>query len=96
MRRARGYQCFRRHLKRDAIREQDCKIALAFPTYGYHKVWAELLRRGIRTSRSTVYRVLKAEGLLLPMKRRPKARSQSSEPPRPHRVGLVLSADSTL
>jgi len=82
--------------KREAIREQACKIALTFPAYGYRKVWAELLRRGIRTSRSTVYRVLKAEELLLPMKRRPKARSQGSEPSKPEQVGLVLSADSTL
>ena len=31
--------------KREAIREQAREIALAFPAYGYRKVWAELLRR---------------------------------------------------
>lgn len=51
------------------------------------------MRRGIPASPSTVYRVFKEEGLLLPMKRRPKAESQGPEPPRPGQVGLVLSAD---
>ena len=82
--------------KREVLREQAREIALAFPAYGYRKVWAELLRRGMVATKSTVYRVLREEGLLLPMKRRPKAKSQGPEPPRPERVGLVLSADSTL
>ena len=85
--------------KREVLREQVREIALAFPTYGYRKVWAELLRRGIPASPSTVYRVLKEEGLLLPMKRRRRKdqdKRSGSEPPKPERVGLVLSADGTL
>jgi len=82
--------------KREVLREPAREIALAFPAYGYRKVWAELLRRGIPASPSTVYRVLREEGLLLPVKRRPKAKSQGPEPPRLERVGLVLSADGTL
>ena len=96
VRRARGSRRFRHHSEQEAILGPAREIALAFPTYGYRKVWAELLPRGIQTSQSTVYRVLKAEGLLLPMKRRPKAKSQGPEPPKPERVGLVLSTDSTL
>ncbi len=56
--------------KRKAIRKQAREIALAFPAYGYRKIWTELLRRGIPASPSTVYRALKEEGFLLPMKRR--------------------------
>ena len=96
VRRARGSRCFRRCPERDAIQEHAREIALAFPTYGYRKVWAELLRRGIQTSQSTVYRVLKAEGLLLPTKRKRKVKNQGPELPKPERVGLVLSADGTL
>ena len=68
-RRARGSRCFRCP-KRKAIRKQAREIALAFPAYGYRKIWTELLRRGIPASPSTVYRALKEEGFLLPMKRR--------------------------
>lgn len=81
--------------KQEAIRGPARKIALTFPAYGYRKVWAELLRRGIQAKKSTVYRVLKAERLLLPMKRRPKAKRPGPESPKPERVGLALSADST-
>jgi len=81
--------------KQEAIWKQAREIALAFLTYGYRKVWAELTRRGMVATESMVYRVLK-EGLLLLMKRRPKAKSQGPEPPKPKGVGLVLSADSTL
>jgi len=45
---------------------------------------------------STIYRVLKEEGLLLPTRRKRKAEDQGPEAPNPERVGLVLSADSTL
>ena len=85
--------------KRKAIRGPAREIALAFPAYGYRKVWAELLRRGIPASPSTVYRVLKEEGLLLPVKRRRRKdqdKRSGSEPPRPERVGLVLSAGGAL
>ena len=82
--------------KREAIREYARKVAPAFPTYGYRKVWAELARRGIEAKKSMVYRVLKEEGLLLPRERTPKPKSQGPEPPKPELVGLVLSADSTL
>jgi len=82
--------------KQEAIRGPAREIALAFPTYGYRKVWAELLRRGIQTSQSTVYRVLKGERLLLPTKRKRKVKNQGPELPKPEQVGLVLSADSTL
>jgi len=50
-------------------------------------------------TKSTVYRVLKEEGLLLPMKRRRRKdqdKRSGPEPPKPERVGLVLSADGTL
>lgn len=47
--------------KREAIRGPAREIALAFPTYGYRKVWAGLLRQGIQTSQGTVYRVLKKD-----------------------------------
>ncbi len=80
--------------KQEAIRGPAREIALAFSTYGYRKVWAELLRRGIQTSQSTVYRVLKGERLLLPTKR--KVKNQGPELPKPEQVGLVLSADGTL
>lgn len=94
--------------KREAIRESAREVALAFPTYGYRKIWAELLRRSIPASPSTVYRVLEEEGLLLSTRRRrpypsryqskdqSKDQRPGSEPPRPERVGLVLSADGTL
>jgi len=85
--------------KREVLREPAREIALAFPAHGHRKVWAELLRRGIPASPSTVYRVLKGEGLLLPVKRRRRKdqdKRLGPEPPRPERVGLVLSADGTL
>jgi len=87
---------FRPRPKQEAIREHAREVALAFPTYGYRKVWVELIRRGMVATESTVYRVLKQEGLLLPTKRRPKAKNQGPKPPKPELVGLVLSADSTL
>ncbi|WP_276959719.1 integrase core domain-containing protein [Allomeiothermus silvanus] len=68
--------------KQEAIRGPAREIALTFPAYGYRKVWAELLRRGIQAKKSTVYRVLKAKRLLLPMKRRPKAKRQGPESPK--------------
>lgn len=68
--------------KQEAIRGPAREIALTFPAYGYRKVWAELLRRGIQAKKSTVYRVLKAERLLLPMKRGPKAKRQGPESPK--------------
>ena len=40
--------------KQEAIREHVREVALAFPTYGYRKVWAELTRRGIEAKKSTV------------------------------------------
>ena len=103
-RRARGSRCFRRCPKREVLREQTREIALAFPAYGYRKAWAELLRRGMVATKSTVYRVLREEGLLLSTRRRrpypgqhqSKDQRPGSEPPRPDRVGLVLSADGTL
>ena len=82
--------------KRETIRGHAREVALAFPTYGYRKVWAELIRRGIEAKKSTVYRVLKEEGLLLPAKRKRKTEDQGPEPPKPERVGFVVSADSTL
>ena len=96
MRRARGSRYFRRCPKREAVRGPAREIALTFRAYGYRKVWAELLRRGIQTSQSTVYRVLKAEGLLLPTERKRKVKNQGPELPKPERVGLVLSADGIL
>ncbi len=105
---ARGARCTRRCPKRDTIRKQVREVALAFPSYGYRKVWAELLRQGVAATRSTVYRVLGEEGLLLPTRRRrpypsryqsqdqSKDQRPGSEPPRPERVGLVLGADGTL
>ena len=82
--------------KQEAIRGPAREIALAFPTYGYRKVWAELLRRGMVATKSTVYRALKAEGLLLPTKRKRKVTDQGPELPQPEQVGLVFSADGTL
>ncbi|WP_158531651.1 MULTISPECIES: IS3 family transposase [unclassified Meiothermus] len=78
--------CQRPCPKREAIRDQARQVALTFPTYGYRKVWAELLRRGVVATESTVYRVLQGEGLLLPRKggrRKDPGQGGEPEPPSP-------------
>lgn len=52
--------------QRDAVREVVCRHALAHPAWGHRKIWAMVRHDGHRVSESTVLRLLRDEGLLLP------------------------------
>ncbi len=56
------------------LRERARELALAHPMYGYRKIWALLGEDRHRVSRTTVYRWLKEEGLLLAPKYHREAR----------------------
>ncbi|MCB1285958.1 MAG: IS3 family transposase [Microthrixaceae bacterium] len=51
---------------RDAVRDTVRRHALAHPGWGHRKVWAMTRHDGHRVSESTVLRLLRDEGLLLP------------------------------
>lgn len=50
---------------RDAIEQ----IAAKFPRYGYRRITAELARRGLRVNHKRVLRIMRAESLLVAVKR---------------------------
>lgn len=52
--------------QRDAVREVVCRHALAHPAWGHRKIWAMTRHDGHQVSESTVLRLLRDEGLLLP------------------------------
>lgn len=57
--------CFRQREIRKHVRS----LCEKYPTYGYRRIWALLCREGVRVNLKTVYRVMKAEGLLQSVKR---------------------------
>lgn len=66
--------CYRQKSIRDRVRAW-CE---RHPTYGYRRIWALLRRSGIRVNPKTVYRVMKKEKLLQPLKRYEAKRSRRS------------------
>ncbi len=51
---------------RDAVRDAALDHALTHPAWGHRKIWAMLRHDGHRVSESTVLRLLRDEGLILP------------------------------
>ena len=61
------------------LRERSRELALKYPMYGYRKIWVLLGEDRHRVSRTTVYRWLKEEGLLLSPKYHREARQRGRE-----------------
>ena len=82
------------------LRERSRELALAHPMYGYRKIWALLGEDRHRVSRTTVYRWLKEEDLLLAPRYHREARQRAKEARRkylrpPQEINQLWQVDIT-
>ncbi len=58
----------RRQARVSCLTEKVLEVSKLYPTEGYRLIWARLIRSDCKVSQSSVYRILKEHGLLLPRK----------------------------